>query len=122
MDRDEANDLLFEAACTGETTTVRRLVAAGINVNTKDNYGCGRTALHNAALNGQNDVIQLLLASGAKVDVKADLDGKTALDYATLARHVEAAKLLKEAAKEQQGHAGRVTGERKDKGPPQVGG
>ncbi|KAI9767149.1 MAG: hypothetical protein M1839_004622 [Geoglossum umbratile] len=48
-------------------------------VNTRDRYR--RTALHWAAMNERNAVVQLLLDSGAEVDARED-DGRTALHWA----------------------------------------
>ncbi len=52
---------------------------AGADVNAQDSRG--QTALHGAAMEGYNKVIQYLAEHGAKLDLK-DKQGKTALDAA----------------------------------------
>jgi ankyrin repeat protein len=61
-----------------------------------------------------------LLENGADINA-TDAFQETPLHFANWTGHPETAQLLENAAK-QQSHAGRVTEERKDKGPPQVGG
>ncbi|HEX6998040.1 MAG TPA: ankyrin repeat domain-containing protein [Gammaproteobacteria bacterium] len=55
------------------------LLEHGLDVNATD--ARGRTALHGAALQGYNEVIEFLAANGARLDVK-DNDGFTPLDTA----------------------------------------
>jgi ankyrin repeat protein len=59
------------------------LLAAGADVNVR--AVAGDTAVHGAAIRGWNRLIELLAASGAKLDY-ADRDGMTPIDYA-LARY-----------------------------------
>jgi uncharacterized protein len=59
--------------------TLERLLAAGADVNHR--AVDGDTAVHGAAIRGWNDVIRLLAANGAALDV-ADRDGMTPVDYA----------------------------------------
>lgn len=56
------------------------LLDAGIDINAAD--GTGRTALHGAALQGDDQVVRFLAARGAKLDVK-NKQGFTPLDMAT---------------------------------------
>jgi ankyrin repeat protein len=60
--------------------TVRLLKEAGADVNavTKN----GETALHTAALRGWNELVQLLVGYGAKLDAQALQAGLTPLDFA----------------------------------------
>jgi ankyrin repeat protein len=56
------------------------LIAHGANINAKDSMG--KTSLHVAILNGQSDMVILLLAKGADVNVRMN-NGETPLDFAT---------------------------------------
>jgi ankyrin repeat protein len=68
-------------------------LAAGADANAKDE---GEWApLHGASGSGHREIVELLLANGAKVNVPA-LSGKTALDYASRAGHKETANLLRQ--------------------------
>jgi ankyrin repeat protein len=58
---------------------IKLCLDAGVDVNAVD--GRGQTALHGAAFQGFDDVVQFLAAHGAKLDVK-DKQGKTPLDSA----------------------------------------
>src|SRR5262249_29473856 len=64
---------------TTAVETVRFLVGRGADVNAVGPFGW--TALHAAAYQGLNDVIELLAAKGAKLDVK-DGFGQTPLSIA----------------------------------------
>jgi ankyrin repeat protein len=59
--------------------TLQLLLAAGAKVNEVDSQG--RTALHGAAQGGRNEIVKLLAAKGADLQVK-DARGFTPLDYA----------------------------------------
>ena len=54
---------LLVAARTGHAGTVKDAIAAGANVNVKDEHG--NTPLLEAARNGHDDVVRALLAAGA---------------------------------------------------------
>lgn len=58
---------------------IKLCLDAGVDVNAVDSRG--QTALHGAAFQGFDDVVQFLVAHGAKLDVK-DRQGKTPLDSA----------------------------------------
>ena len=58
---------------------IKLCLDAGIDINAVDSRG--QTALHGAAFQGYDDVVQFLVAHGAKLDVK-DKQGKTPLDSA----------------------------------------
>src|SRR5215831_4443577 len=58
---------------------IKLCLDAGVDVNAVD--GHGQTALHGAAFQGFDDVVQFLATHGAKLDVK-DKQGKTPLDSA----------------------------------------
>jgi len=59
--------------------TIKLLLAAGLDINAVENTG--RTALHGAALQGFDPVVQFLVENGATLDVK-DRNGRTPLDLA----------------------------------------
>ena len=59
--------------------TIKLLVAAGLDINAVENTG--RTALHGAALQGFDPVVQFLVEQGANLDIK-DRNGRTPLDLA----------------------------------------
>ena len=59
--------------------TIKLLLATGLDINAAENTG--RTALHGAALQGFDPVVQFLVENGAKLDVK-DRNGRTPLDLA----------------------------------------
>jgi ankyrin repeat protein len=58
---------------------IKLCLDAGVDVNSVDSRG--QTALHGAAFQGFDDVVQFLAGHGAKLDVK-DKQGKTPLDSA----------------------------------------
>ena len=63
-----SQDTLVAAAERGETLVVKRLLAAGVNVNTRD--GRGRTALLAATHRNHVDVARLLITEGADVNAR----------------------------------------------------
>jgi ankyrin repeat protein len=69
------------AAYYGDLSEVKRLLAAGAQVNAQDKNGI--TALMAAALEGHREIVELLLANGAGVNAKTN-DGETALIYASI--------------------------------------
>ena len=58
---------------------IKLCLDAGVDVNAVDSRG--QTALHGAAFQGFDDVVQFLATHGAKLDIK-DKQGKTPLDSA----------------------------------------
>ena len=67
---------LHEAAYYGRSTIAATLIAAGAEVNAKDDSG--DTSLHRAALYGHVAVVSILIAAGADVNAKDD-NGETPL-------------------------------------------
>lgn len=87
----------LQAAVDGNHfAAAKMLVAAGADVNTKDELGL--TPLMGAAHNGNAELVELLLAHGAAPDTKAP-QGETAADLAELNGHTEVAALLRSSAR-----------------------
>ena len=74
-DKDCGEIPLCEAACDGKLPAVKELLAKpGVDVDEQSRYGW--TALHWAAIKGHAAVVGVLLAAGARTDLK-DKDGDT---------------------------------------------
>ena len=67
------------AARGGDTEAVKEFLAAGTDVNAKNQLG--RTPLHAAAYRGHTVVVELLVANDADVNALS-VNGKTPLDWA----------------------------------------
>ena len=88
----ELNHQLLGAAGCGDVAALRRLVAAGADVNHQRD---GALCLSAAAINGRTAAVQFMLASGADVDAwPGDRAGWTALHAAAARGHVEIMGLL----------------------------
>ena len=74
-------DAFYQAAISGNTDEMLRLLAAGVDVNHPDSDGF--TPLMGAAYHGLLSIVQLLIQSGARIEDQA-LDGQTALYVASL--------------------------------------
>ncbi len=70
---------LWEAAMFGKIEGVKRHIAAGTDLNAKDEWGT--TPLHYAAIEGHKEVVELLIVKGADVNPKGKY-GNTPLDLA----------------------------------------
>ncbi|PNH03621.1 E3 ubiquitin-protein ligase [Tetrabaena socialis] len=80
----------------GFADKVKALLTCGAaDLHAKDEHGC--TLLHRASLNGQEEVVRLLLRAGAPTDV-VDNEGKTALDMAKARNEYEVVSVLLKAA------------------------
>jgi hypothetical protein len=83
---------LWEAAMNGNIEAVTQHLAAGADVNAKDD-NWGATPLHFAARNGHKNVAELLVVKGAAMNTKDD-DGRTPLHMVADIGHNGIAELL----------------------------
>jgi len=83
---------IYEAAREGNIEAVKQHIAAGTDVNAKDD-ALEWTPLFMAAGKGHKEIVELLLANGAEVNAKGD-GGVTPLHIAPLGSHKEVAELL----------------------------
>lgn len=87
---DPATDLLG-AAHNGDVALVERLLKAGADANSKNQFGA--TPMSEAAINGNTAIIGKLLDAGANPD-SPGADGQTALMIIARTANVDAAELL----------------------------
>ncbi len=88
----EADRALLYAAREGNIEAVKQHLAAGTDVNAKDDDGW--TPLHGAAQGGHKEIAEILIANGADVNAKNE-DGDTPLDWANQSGRTHAAALLR---------------------------
>merc|ERR1712106_417879 len=94
-DEINGNTPIYLATSLDQAATVKRLIAAGADVNLAD--WDEKTPLHCAAANGFGEVAKLLVE--AKIDINAkDSNGKTATDIAEEIKEDEMAVFLKACA------------------------
>jgi ankyrin repeat protein len=82
---------IFKAARTGNIEVVKQYLAAGEDVNAKDNFG--RTPFHLAAFYGRKELVELLIDNGADVNAK-DNFGRTPFHLAAFYGRKELVELL----------------------------
>jgi len=83
---------IHKAARNGNIKAVKQHLAAGTDVNAKNDFGS--TPLIRAALGGHKEIIELLIAKGADVNAKSG-DGSTPLGFAIMRNRTEIADLLR---------------------------
>jgi len=81
---------IHEAAYEGNIEAVKQHLAAGVDVNAKNDSE--NTPLHRAALKGHKEVVELLIQNGA--DVNASISMGTPLHYAAFRGYKEIVELL----------------------------
>jgi outer membrane protein assembly factor BamB len=86
---------LWAAARKGDAAVVKGLLAKGVEVNAKTNYGV--TALYYAAEKGHLAVVKVLLENKADVNTKDTFYNETPLGAAVSSGHAEIVKALLEA-------------------------
>lgn len=89
---------LWAAARKGDAELVKALLAKGVDVNAKTEYGA--TALSFAADKGHAEVVKVLLDKKADVNVKDTYYKATPLSWAVSKGHLDIAKLLVDAGAE----------------------
>ena len=92
----EADRALLDAANDGNIKAVKQHLAAGADVNAKNEVDT--TPLHHAALYGHKETVELFITNGADVNaiiVSGQHQGKTPLDLAILMNEKETADLLR---------------------------
>ena len=85
-------DKFLLAVRTGDVATVKAMLAAGFNANTKYRYD--RMALSFACDRGNIEVVKALLDAGADVKAADSFYSATAMDWALNKGHLEIVKLL----------------------------
>ncbi len=93
---------LREAIREGDIEAVKRHLAAGMDVNAKDDNGWN--PLHLAAENGHKEIAELLISKSADVNAKDKYFRKTSRDWAIERGYTEIADLLRK-------HGGKTTDE-----------
>jgi ankyrin repeat protein len=88
---------LHDAALRGYLEATQLILAAGGDVNARDNDGA--TPLHLSAHEGHTEVVELLLQNGADMHAKAG-PGVTAMEIASANDRVEVLTLLRKYADE----------------------
>ncbi len=81
-DRGLANRLLEDAVRRGQADTVQMLLDAGVTIDAR--FASGSTALYEAALKGDDELVSLLVSRGANVNAREITSGTTPL-YAAAA-------------------------------------
>ena len=97
---------IHEAAENGNIEAVKLHLAAGADVNAKDEEEF--TPLLYAAWDGHKEIAELLIANGADVNVK-DVNGETPLGWTIFGKYPETADLLRK-------HGGKTGAELKAEG------
>jgi outer membrane protein assembly factor BamB len=87
-------DALLDAARTGDRARVVALLDSGVSVNSANKYGV--SALGFAAERGHFDIVQLLVARGADVNVVDSFYGSRPVDFALRGGHLNIAVYLLE--------------------------
>ena len=86
---------LIGAITRGDAKAVKKLVTGGVLVDATDDL-LGRTPLIIATMNGNAEIVAILLGGGAKVNA-VDMEGWTAMRYANGFGYTHIAELLARA-------------------------
>src|SRR6266850_2465031 len=86
---------LYVAACYGDLSKTKKLLMLGANVNATDDRGYSPLMMAEACTTrpGRPELVELLIANGAVVNLQAR-DGRTALMYAATNGDTQAVKAL----------------------------
>ncbi len=88
----DAEESLWSAAKSGDLAAIKKLVAAGVDVNAKTKYDA--TALAYACDKGHVDIVRYLLEQGAEVNTTDNFYNFTPLGWAGFNEHVKIIGLL----------------------------
>jgi len=88
----DSKEELFSAARKGDVAMVKALLDKGLDVNSKNAYGA--TALSYAADKGHLEIVKVLLAHKATVNVKDTFYNATPMTWAAYRGHVDVVKAL----------------------------
>src|SRR5437870_12792516 len=99
----DSKEELFGAARKGNVAAVKALLDKGVDVNSKNAYGA--TALSYAADKGHLEIVKLLLAHKATVNVKDTFYNATPMTWAAYRGHADVAKALLEAGSDEADNA-----------------
>ncbi|WP_197062192.1 MULTISPECIES: ankyrin repeat domain-containing protein [unclassified Serratia (in: enterobacteria)] len=89
----------FDAVKQGNLATVKKMVAAGQNLEAKDEASLGQTALGWAAFIGYLDIVQYLTEQGADIRATDRADVYNTVKSAVMGKNVEVVKYLHERLK-----------------------
>lgn len=92
-------DLVARAAASGRAGAIGRCLDLGFEIDART--PAGLTALHEAAVRGSTDIVELLLARGADPSLRDPQHGATPEGWAAHGGHDELAALLHDAADEE---------------------
>ena len=85
----------WEAARSGDTAKVKKLLDAGVDVDAVTEFNCG--AVYFAANRNQTDVLRALIKAGADVNLRDTDYGFTPIQMAAWLGHAEATEILIDA-------------------------
>ena len=91
IDKEINTGKFFDAVQSGDCDKIRYFIHSGIDINTKDKYGC--TALINASDSNKKKVVRLLIELGADINIRDD-EGQTALMKAAFVNADEVVAIL----------------------------
>ncbi len=89
-----SNNPFHQAVAKGDIEQVKKLLADGADVNTRDERS--QTPLHYAARGGHEEIVRLLIDKGADVNISMEGESWTPLLDAATKGHAQIAKLLLE--------------------------
>ena len=88
------NAAWFDAVKRGDLATVKKMVAAGQNIEAKDSGSLDQTALGWAAFIGYEDMVDFLIAQGASLQATDKGDVYNVLKSAVLGKNVKVVKKI----------------------------
>lgn len=99
-----SSEALHAAASEGRARDVVAILAGGreVDVDARDKYGAGSTALLQAAYFGHGETVDALLEAGADPTLR-DVDGKSPADWAAHEGHADLAETLERAVEARAG-------------------